>query len=165
MHTAIVELYGKRVTELRIACACFNIRCLDEDSEITIDEGEVAKLPITVISAVSVALEKASTYIGRISQASFTSFSAPATCAGAADSSSEASSKKSRTETSSTGAAGTGTFSCQDVTRSLAHLSASLESLSEHIVKSKALALSGEDSSSLSVFTAQEALGKSCCIT
>jgi hypothetical protein len=132
-------------------------RCIDEDSDITIDEVESAKLPITAMCAVSSALEQASTFIGRISQASFTSFPSTATDATAADSSSETPSKKKRTEAVLSSAAA-GSFSSQDVARSLAHLSASLESISEHIVKAKALAME-EDSSSLSVFSSQEALG------
>lgn len=133
--------------------------CVDEDTDISIDEIESAKLPITAMCAVSSALEQASTFIGRISQASFTSFpSAPAAPA-AAELSSETPSKKKRTEESLSGTAVTSTFSSQDVSRSLAHLSASLDGISEHIVKAKSLALS-EDSSSLSVFSAQEALGE-----
>ena len=134
--------------------------CVDEDTDISIDEIESAKLPITAMCAVSSALEQASTFIGRISQASFTSFPTVAPAAPtAAELSSETPSKKKRTEESLSGTAVTSTFSSQDVSRSLAHLSASLDGISEHIVKAKSLALS-EDSSSLSVFSAQEALGE-----
>jgi hypothetical protein len=111
--------------------------------------------------AVSSALEQASTYIGRISQASFTRF--PTADPAAADNASETPSKKKRTEASLPTAAA-GTFSSQDVARSLAHVSASLEVVSGHIVKAKALALE-EDRSLLSVFSAQEALGECCYST
>lgn len=138
------------------------LRCVDEDRDIAIDKVESAKMPITAMCAVSSALEQASTFIGRISQASFTSF--PAAASTTADVSSEMPSKKKRTEASLVSTAAAGTLSSQDVARSLSHLSASLERISEHIVSARALALS-EGSASLSVFSAQEALGGCCDIT
>lgn len=119
-------------------------------------------MPLTAMCAVSSALERASTYIGRISQASFTSF--PAAAATTADVTSETPSKKKRTEASLVSNAAAGTLSSQDVARSLSHLSSSLQGISEHIVNARALALS-EASSSLSVFSAQETLGECSDIT